>query len=314
MKKLIKIPTYQIGLVFKDMKLVKVLTEGSRYWRKWGETVENYSIFTPFQLTTRNLILIKDDLLQPYLNVFEVKENELLFKYRGDLFQDIFTKGTYAFWKNPLNETFKIVDTNEVEVTKDLAKLYKSNFVLQNYMTRHEVLSNESAILLKDEQFVKVLGSGSYFFWKNNTKIELKKVDLRQQMIEINGQEILTQDKANLRINMDAKFAVVDVKKALLDNKNFANMLYTLLQSKLRAYVGQFTLDQLLEQKSDIGKDILSTVVDQAKTLGVRVFQTEIRDVILPGDVKGHYEPGFSGSKKSAGKYHYQKGRNCRNT
>ncbi len=286
MRKLIRIETYRIGLIFKEKKLVKVLPEGTRHWLRWSEDYEIFSIFTPLALTIRNSIILKDKLLEPYLEVYEVKENELLFKFKDGLFQEAYRKGTYAFWKNPLNETYKIVDISNSEVPKDLAVLYKSNPALYHYMTRFEVLSHETALLFEDEQFVKELRGGTYFFWKNNRKVELKRADLRQQIMEINGQEILTQDKANLRINMDAKYAVIDAKLALLENKNFEKMLYVLLQTKLRAYIGQYTLDQLLENKSDMGENILKLIVKQAENLGVKVYETEVRDVILPGDVK----------------------------
>ena len=63
-------------------------------------------------------------------------------------------------------------------------------------------------------------------------------------------------------------------------------MLYVLLQTKLRAYIGQFTLDQLLENKSEMSDKILNMVENEAKYLGIKVSQAEIRDIILPGDVK----------------------------
>jgi len=286
MKQLIRIKTYEIGLVFKDRKLVNVLSEGARYWLKWSENIELFSVFNPFELTIRNTILLENEQLRSTLNVYEVKENELLFKFRNGLFQEVYQKGIYAFWKNPLKETFELADTRISEVPKSLSELFKSNIVLNNHMARFEVLSYEEALLFEDEQYIKTLNSGTYFFWRSNKKVELKKSDLRQQMMEINGQEILTQDKANLRINMDAKYAVIDTKKALLENKNFEKMLYVLLQTKLRAYIGQFTLDQILENKSNMGEEILKAVKIQAENLGVEVSQAQIRDVILPGDVK----------------------------
>ena len=286
MIRLITIKTYQVALVTKDKKLVKVLTEGQKYWVKWKEDVRVYNILAPLNLTNEQKLLFEDETLEKLVNKYEVKENELLFKYENGLFKEVISKGNYVFWKNPMKIEYKKVDTSELEVPKKLADLMRTNIVLTNYMLKYEVLSNEKALLIVDGKFVKELESGFYNFWRNNNKIELKIADLRQQILEVNGQEILTQDKANLRINLDATYSIVDIKKALLDNKGFDKMLYVLLQTKLRAYIGQFTLDQLLENKSEMSDKILNMVENEAKYLGIKVSQAEIRDIILPGDVK----------------------------
>ena len=286
MKTLIKIKSYEVGLVFKEKKLVKVLTEGTQYWKSWKENLNLYSIFQPFILTDMQSILLENKELKSLLNIYEVTEQELLFKYKDGLFQEVLEKGKYAFWKNPLKTEYKKVVISNIEVPKEIADLLKSNYKLGSFMSRYEVLSNEKALLLVEDKLVKELDSGSYTFWKNNKKVELKKVDLRQQIMEVNGQEILTQDKANLRINLDAKFAVITIEKALLENKDYQKMLYVLLQTKLRAYIGQFTLDQLLENKSNLGDEILKMVIPETESLGVKVYQADIRDIILPGDVK----------------------------
>jgi regulator of protease activity HflC (stomatin/prohibitin superfamily) len=50
--------------------------------------------------------------------------------------------------------------------------------------------------------------------------------------------------------------------------------------------VGTYTLDELLENKESIAKAVLEEVKEEAINLGVEVFNTGIRDVILPGDMK----------------------------
>ncbi len=54
----------------------------------------------------------------------------------------------------------------------------------------------------------------------------------------------------------------------------------------LRAFVGGFTLDELLLKKDTISKDILDQVTDKISNLGLSVSDAGIRDVILPGDMK----------------------------
>ena len=106
------------------------------------------------------------------------------------------------------------------------------------------------------------------------------------QQLEINGQEILTKDKAALRINGQTQYKVVDVEKALLQNKEYDKQLYVAFQLALREYVSTMGFDELLEKKETIAPFVLERVKSEAEKLGVAVAGFGIRDIILPGDVK----------------------------
>ena len=104
--------------------------------------------------------------------------------------------------------------------------------------------------------------------------------------MEISGQEILTKDKAALRINFFVQYKVVDVTKALVNNKEFEKQLYVLNQLALREFIGGYTLDELLEKKENISQYVVGSLNEKAKGLGVSIIGSGIRDIILPGDVK----------------------------
>jgi len=140
--------------------------------------------------------------------------------------------------------------------------------------------------LFVDGKYVKVLDSGVYDWWKNNIAIHVARADSRQQQLEINGQEILTKDKAALRINAWAQYKVADIEKAVLANKEYDKQLYVNFQLALREYIGTYGFDELLEKKETIAPFILQSVKQSAEALGVEVNGFGIRDIILPGDVK----------------------------
>jgi regulator of protease activity HflC (stomatin/prohibitin superfamily) len=114
----------------------------------------------------------------------------------------------------------------------------------------------------------------------------VKTVDTRQQQLEISGQELLTKDKAGLRINFFVRYQVVDIMKALTENKDFEKQLYVAMQLALRAFVGGLTLDELLSKKDAIADAILEEAKTKIKDLGLAISDAGIRDVILPGDMK----------------------------
>ena len=160
------------------------------------------------------------------------------------------------------------------------------NAQLRLFTRKYIVSSNDKALLFVNGTFVKELKAGTHYFWNNAITIEVKTVDARQQQVEISGQELLTKDKAGLRINFFVRYQVVDIMKALVDNKDFEKQLYVAMQLALRAFVGGLTLDELLSKKDTIAEAILAEVTTKINELGLVVSDAGIRDVILPGDMK----------------------------
>jgi regulator of protease activity HflC (stomatin/prohibitin superfamily) len=149
-----------------------------------------------------------------------------------------------------------------------------------------EVQSYEKALLFLDGKYVGVLEAGVYTWWKNSIPVYVAKVDVRQQQMEINGQEILTKDKAALRVNAWAQYKVVNMEKAVLENKEWEKQLYVSFQLTLREYISGFSFDELLDKKESMAPFILQRVSEKAGALGIEVLGFGIRDIILPGDVK----------------------------
>jgi len=144
----------------------------------------------------------------------------------------------------------------------------------------------EQGVLFVDGAFVKIVNRGTYRFWKNATAIHVVKTDMRKAQMEISGQEMLTKDKAALRLNFFAQYQVTDVVKAMVENKDFTKQLYIILQLALREIVGTMTLDSLMESKDKIAAYILDKVKISATQLGTEVNACGVRDIILPGEVK----------------------------
>ncbi len=281
----VKIKPYYKGLVFRKGRYIRMLNEGF-HWLRMGEVVMSYDTNLPFNPPISLNILLQDEELKQALHIVEVKDNEIALRYDNGLYRQILTAGRYAFWKDIVDYTFVVADTTQLEasVLTDKSILAKSE-VLQ-YIRIYTVEPHEKALLYVDGKLERVLEAGTYHFWKNQSVISVQKADLRQQQIEINGQEILTKDKAALRLNFFARYVVTDIMKALRDNKEYDKQLYIMLQLALREYIGGYSLDELLEKRNDIADAIIAVVKDKVVGLGVEVSACGIRDIILPGDMK----------------------------
>jgi regulator of protease activity HflC (stomatin/prohibitin superfamily) len=140
--------------------------------------------------------------------------------------------------------------------------------------------------MLVDDILERELNSGNYYWWKNNRIIHVIKTDIRQLSCEILGQEILTKDKAQLRVNFNFQYKVVDIYKALIENKEFEKQLYQLMQFGLREFIAKLSLDELMESKNQISEAVLMQNHEKAKEFGVQLINCGIKDIILPGDIK----------------------------
>lgn len=280
----IKVEAYKVAVVMKDGKFVKLLGEGT-YWL-WNESVFIYSMTAPFVPPINMNILLQYPALTNALHVIDVKENELVLQYENGFYKNILTTGRYAYWKGVINYEFVTINLENYEIDANIDKAVMLKTGLSGYVRQFVVESYELGIMFVDGKFNRKLGPGTYYFWKNATTIEVKKVDTRLTQMEISGQEILTKDKANIRVNFYTQYKVTDIEKAILENKEYEKQLYTMIQLAIREYIGGYTLDEMLEKKENISGYIIQTLKEKTAGLGVEITNAGIRDLILPGDMK----------------------------
>ncbi len=297
--KTVRIQALQIGLVFKHGDFQKVLSPG-KHWIWSNETVYVYNRGEllknpPCDLT----ILLSYPAIAAELDVVEVKDNEIALQYENDLFQGVLRTGRWAYWKGVRNYHYQVLDVTQLAIPAevDLASLLPQ--ALGTYTRTVTVEQHEKAILYIDWKFDSVLGPGQYYWWKNNTPINFSKVDTRRQQMEISGQEILTKDKASIRISFYVQYQVNDVKLALVENREYDKQLYVQIQLALRAYIGGLTLDELLDKKADMAEAILHATKAKAGLLGVELMGGGVRDIILPGDMRDIMNQVLMAEKKA---------------
>ena len=283
--KRVRINVGKVGLVFKRGDYVRVITEGT-HWLGLNKRVFVYDLGNNFAAPIALEILLKDEVLANMLDVVEVKDGELVLLYEKGNFKTVLNAGRYVFWKGLIEREYVKVDLSKIYITESFDKSLFSNYEVNKYIRTFEVAVYEKAVLLVNDVYTKTLEGGTYRFWRNDTTIKIAKADLRQLQLEIAGQELLTKDKAAIRINFYTQYKVTDVEKALLDIKDYEKQLYITMQLVLRAYVGAYTLDELLERKENIADAVFEDVKTSASKLGVTVLNCGIRDVILTGEMK----------------------------
>ena len=284
MKK-VRINAGKVGIVIKRDAYKNVLTEGN-YWLMPNEKAVVYDMAKPFMPPFELNIILKDDKLAALLIVVKVGDNEIALKYEDGIFKGVLVSGKYAFWKGVIDYSFKKIDLSVKEIPEDLDLNILQKPELISYVRAYVVESYEKGIMFLDGKYDRVLDAGIYYYWKNAIPVTVLKADLRQLQLEVSGQEILTRDKAALRVNFYAQYKVTDVVKALAECKDYEKQLYILMQLALREYIGMFSLDELLEKKEAVSENILKVISAAAGRIGIEILACGIRDIILPGEVK----------------------------
>lgn len=298
MKKRIKIAAYEAGLVYENGKLTKVLFEG-KSWVRYSALVLKCDMRLPFQCTSELNILLKNEELKAALDVIYVGDNEIVLKYVNNQLQEILKTGVYAFWKNVDEYKLERINLSEIEIPDFLSQSILSHTLLAPYVRNFTVLNHEQGLLFVNNKFVSKLNSGNYFWFRNATTIHVGVADMRATQMEIAGQELLTKDKANLRINFNIRYKIVDIEKALLENKDYERQLYLIVQLALREALGALTLDELLNQKAILGAEIVNNAKNTMTNLGIELIEGGIKDIILPGDVKAIMNQVLVAEKKA---------------
>ena len=130
------------------------------------------------------------------------------------------------------------------------------------------------------------LAPGRYAFWKGEGRVIVHKVDRREQVLDVSGQDIMTADKVTLRLNAVLTYVVKDARQALATVSDFAQAIYREAQLALRAVVGAKALDELLDAKDAVARELGDIVAPRLEAVGLELVHLGIRDVILPGEMK----------------------------
>lgn len=275
----------EVGLVVKNKAVERVLSAG-KYWLGFGEQCQTFDVSKPFYTDFDVNILFQVPGFADFVELVEVADQEICLVFVNNNYKQVLAAGRHVFWKGLLNYRFQKEARSTLEIAPTLSKELLEKQTLAYYVRQYKVEPSEKGLLFVDGVFSRILDAGTYSWWKNATTVAVAKVDIRLTTMEIPGQEMLTKDKAQIRINFSVQYQVIDIMKALLENKEFEKQLYVLMQLALRSYIGQMTLDELMENKTEISAHVLNLTAEQVHLLGVKVFHAGLKDIILPGDIR----------------------------
>ena len=153
-------------------------------------------------------------------------------------------------------------------------------------VAEHVVENHEAGLLFVEGRLVERLAPGRHAFWTAGRKIEVKRLDLRPQAVEITAQEMLTKDRIALRVTLTAFRRIVDPERAVSAVPDVDAWLYRLVQFAIREAVASRTLDEVLSAKNALDAELRAFVRERIADTGIEVNELGVKDVILPGEIR----------------------------
>jgi regulator of protease activity HflC (stomatin/prohibitin superfamily) len=129
-----------------------------------------------------------------------------------------------------------------------------------------------------------LLDPGSYISLRPVSEIRV--FDIRPTFVTIDGQDILTADGVNLRISLVARYLVGDPAAAVGGDQDYRRALYFILQLGLREALAGRTADEVLVARAELGPAVKERTAGALARLGVELLSVDIRDLMLPGELK----------------------------
>ena len=108
-------------------------------------------------------------------------------------------------------------------------------------------------------------------------------VDMREQVVDVPPQEVITRDNAMVRVDGVAFFQVLDAPRASYEVTDLERAILNLTMTNIRTVMGSMDLDELLSQRDQINARLL-TVVDEATFEDPHRYASGIRHVLVNGE------------------------------
>jgi regulator of protease activity HflC (stomatin/prohibitin superfamily) len=274
------------GLLLKNGQFVEYLKPGKH--NKFGSGYEIIRVSTekPFELTGYNEgVFLQNKELREELVTADVPDQSFTVYYKNSKYFTTLLPGHYYFFEGSDKHEFQNFSTKDIEVAEDFPKYLFSKIPTELYK-KVEVTYYQKARLSFDGVFERILEPGTYYFWNNGTKITVGVVDTRLLQLDIAGQEMLTADKVPVRVNFVCNYKVTDFLKIRSEIGDYEKQLHVLIQLVLREYVGKNRLDELLDQRDEMGEICLKKLREKEENYYVSFTDAGVKDLIIPGEIR----------------------------
>jgi regulator of protease activity HflC (stomatin/prohibitin superfamily) len=278
------------GLLMRDGRFERVLAPGrhSIFDPGWKVVVETHSVVRAEFPTDRYAVLqaARPDLAAELFEPVETKSDEVaIVSLDGRPLHLMAPWQSRVFWK-----VASRVEVERIDIAADVRVSHRHLSMVSRerntLVAEHVVENHEAGLLYVEGRFVERLAPGRHAFWTAGRKVEVKRLDLRPQAVEITAQEMLTKDRIALRVTLTAFRRIADPERVVNAVPDVDAWLYRLVQFAIRESVASRTLDEVLSAKNVLDAELRAYVRERLVETGIELTELGVKDVILPGEIR----------------------------
>jgi regulator of protease activity HflC (stomatin/prohibitin superfamily) len=142
----------------------------------------------------------------------------------------------------------------------------------------------ERGVVFRFGRFVGVRQAG--LKWIIPGVDRMVRVSLREVVMDVPPQDIITRDNVSVKVNAVIYFRVVHPENAIIKVENFLYGTSQMAQTTLRSICGEQELDGLLTERETLNRKLQATLDESTDPWGVKVRAVEIKHIDLPTEMQ----------------------------
>lgn len=134
-------------------------------------------------------------------------------------------------------------------------------------------------------QFHKVLEPGWHFVIPFVDFVR-RKVSTKQQILDIEPQDVITKDNVKINIDNVIFYKVVNSKDAVYNIESYKSGIVYSTITNMRNIVGDMTLDEVLSGRDMINLQLLKIIDEVTDVYGIKILSVEIKNIVPPAEIQ----------------------------
>lgn len=163
------------------------------------------------------------------------------------------------------------------------------------------VRTSEEQIVERFGRYSKTLSAGLNFINPVTDKV-VRSVDLKQQIMDVPPQGVITKDNVTIRIDTVVFYRITDSLKAVYQIANLNQGIANIAITTIRDIIGKMDLDDTFCSRDLINDQLRQILDDATDQWGCKVERVEVKDITPPPDIRDAMEKQMNAERNKRAK------------